>query len=194
MLCNFHCVFTVLLHTDRQRLETEVQEKRGVCSRIAAKVAHELHACLDDVCHLAKFLCIDDSVVACIRLAEFRKLAALLPVEVAAVHDDSAALHCMAVHVFCSRVDDDVSAPFKRTAENWCRKRIVDDERNFVCMRNFCPLLKVKYGERRICNCFAKDTFCVRFERSLNFSLACIHRSEERRVGKECRSRWSPYH
>ena len=21
-----------------------------------------------------------------------------------------------------------------------------------------------------------------------------IHRSEERRVGKECRSRWSPYH
>ena len=29
------------------------------------------------------------------------------------------------------------------------------------------------------------------------FALACIlkeHRSEERRVGKECRSRWSPYH
>ena len=25
------------------------------------------------------------------------------------------------------------------------------------------------------------------------FSLACL-RSEERRVGKECRSRWSPYH
>src|ERR1039457_5090784 len=25
-------------------------------------------------------------------------------------------------------------------------------------------------------------------------SLACAYRSEERRVGKECRSRWSPYH
>ena len=24
--------------------------------------------------------------------------------------------------------------------------------------------------------------------------LACLTRSEERRVGKECRSRWSPYH
>src|SRR2546426_7269281 len=24
--------------------------------------------------------------------------------------------------------------------------------------------------------------------------LPLIHRSEERRVGKECRSRWSPYH
>ena len=24
--------------------------------------------------------------------------------------------------------------------------------------------------------------------------IACVARSEERRVGKECRSRWSPYH
>ena len=29
---------------------------------------------------------------------------------------------------------------------------------------------------------------------ALNFSHQYIHRSEERRVGKECRSRWSPYH
>ena len=26
------------------------------------------------------------------------------------------------------------------------------------------------------------------------FVEKCVHRSEERRVGKECRSRWSPYH
>src|SRR2546422_7166913 len=25
-------------------------------------------------------------------------------------------------------------------------------------------------------------------------SVICLERSEERRVGKECRSRWSPYH
>ena len=25
-------------------------------------------------------------------------------------------------------------------------------------------------------------------------AVACEQRSEERRVGKECRSRWSPYH
>ena len=34
--------------------------------------------------------------------------------------------------------------------------------------------------------------------RGMNFSVAkgefCVLRSEERRVGKECRSRWSPYH
>ena len=31
---------------------------------------------------------------------------------------------------------------------------------------------------------------------SVRFICGCqdIHRSEERRVGKECRSRWSPYH
>src|SRR5258707_4175961 len=28
----------------------------------------------------------------------------------------------------------------------------------------------------------------------LGEQLPVIHRSEERRVGKECRSRWSPYH
>src|SRR3712207_9090939 len=27
-----------------------------------------------------------------------------------------------------------------------------------------------------------------------NLGLTCDPRSEERRVGKECRSRWSPYH
>ena len=26
------------------------------------------------------------------------------------------------------------------------------------------------------------------------FNFDCCNRSEERRVGKECRSRWSPYH
>ena len=26
------------------------------------------------------------------------------------------------------------------------------------------------------------------------YNLVCEFRSEERRVGKECRSRWSPYH
>ena len=28
----------------------------------------------------------------------------------------------------------------------------------------------------------------------LHESKDLVHRSEERRVGKECRSRWSPYH
>ena len=31
-------------------------------------------------------------------------------------------------------------------------------------------------------------------ENSFLNAAACVDRSEERRVGKECRSRWSPYH
>src|SRR2546426_12658089 len=33
-----------------------------------------------------------------------------------------------------------------------------------------------------------------RFEKSVVRTLSNPNRSEERRVGKECRSRWSPYH
>src|SRR2546429_1663593 len=36
-----------------------------------------------------------------------------------------------------------------------------------------------------------KKPAAFRREGTIEFSL---HRSEERRVGKECRSRWSPYH
>ena len=33
------------------------------------------------------------------------------------------------------------------------------------------------------------------YDKSIAFKTACeLIRSEERRVGKECRSRWSPYH
>ena len=31
-------------------------------------------------------------------------------------------------------------------------------------------------------------------ERVVEIELERLRRSEERRVGKECRSRWSPYH
>src|SRR5271165_3757478 len=34
----------------------------------------------------------------------------------------------------------------------------------------------------------------IRYAVQIAEALSCAHRSEERRVGKECRSRWSPYH
>src|SRR2546427_5719838 len=45
----------------------------------------------------------------------------------------------------------------------------------------------------------AEHSGVVHFEEALNQLLVCSlrrnqRRSEERRVGKECRSRWSPYH
>ena len=38
------------------------------------------------------------------------------------------------------------------------------------------------------------DSFPVYKELFMDFALVALIRSEERRVGKECRSRWSPYH
>ena len=32
------------------------------------------------------------------------------------------------------------------------------------------------------------------WDEAMSLVLYALHRSEERRVGKECRSRWSPYH
>ena len=39
-------------------------------------------------------------------------------------------------------------------------------------------------------NCFFIVSLLIR----IGLIMAAIPRSEERRVGKECRSRWSPYH
>src|SRR3989338_2224508 len=38
-----------------------------------------------------------------------------------------------------------------------------------------------------------RDDFCIE-EESIKAEVGRRGRSEERRVGKECRSRWSPYH
>ena len=45
--------------------------------------------------------------------------------------------------------------------------------------------------------CMQTCQVCVSHATTLlhvNVSGLCLSRSEERRVGKECRSRWSPYH
>ena len=38
------------------------------------------------------------------------------------------------------------------------------------------------------------EEFVARIQQDLTINVAPLVRSEERRVGKECRSRWSPYH
>ena len=40
----------------------------------------------------------------------------------------------------------------------------------------------------------APGVICFALEVSRLTTCSCVWRSEERRVGKECRSRWSPYH
>ena len=49
--------------------------------------------------------------------------------------------------------------------------------------------LLIVEDEKQICDMVAKSLYAAGYEVD-----TCYDRSEERRVGKECRSRWSPYH
>src|SRR2546429_9427591 len=58
------------------------------------------------------------------------------------------------------------------------------------------PLRQVLNREIRAGECARTDRQAKRFRRECVIVSEILrqHRSEERRVGKECRSRWSPYH
>ena len=59
-----------------------------------------------------------------------------------------------------------------------------------VEVANFTLVKKYGKGKEYI-NCAA---YGEKAEKAKDFEKGDVLRSEERRVGKECRSRWSPYH
>src|SRR5712692_6673676 len=66
-------------------------------------------------------------------------------------------------------------------------------------IKRWLPLLPtyaaVATQEENNSRCTVKFHCCTRASRKLgSHSVTFNGRSEERRVGKECRSRWSPYH
>ena len=56
------------------------------------------------------------------------------------------------------------------------------------------PFLGGLLGALTIYILVRKQMFSLTEKRHIRRGLAAAIRSEERRVGKECRSRWSPYH
>ena len=52
-----------------------------------------------------------------------------------------------------------------------------------------CRLIRLPKHERENGNITVVEN-----DIDLPFAVKRVYRSEERRVGKECRSRWSPYH
>ena len=50
------------------------------------------------------------------------------------------------------------------------------------------------YGDAHLGHARPAITFDVLFRYLTHLGYKVRYRSEERRVGKECRSRWSPYH
>ena len=64
--------------------------------------------------------------------------------------------------------------------------------------REIIRLTGLGFSQRNImASCGVSQKTVVKVQkraRELNISWPLDERSEERRVGKECRSRWSPYH
>ena len=56
------------------------------------------------------------------------------------------------------------------------------------------PRLKEKYKNEIIKNLMSKLNYKNTYAVPKIEKVVWSYRSEERRVGKECRSRWSPYH
>ena len=61
-----------------------------------------------------------------------------------------------------------------------------------ICSKKNFGLKRTTGYRKYAARCFALVSTCCPV--SLYLHTYLVHRSEERRVGKECRSRWSPYH
>ena len=93
-------------------------------------------------------------------------------------------------------VNPDEFYVFKRTLKKGfrplLRKALGEKKIKMICGRGSSKVLTrnidVPVAERRV--------FCITDDEALELAgyAVVIDRSEERRVGKECRSRWSPYH
>ena len=72
-----------------------------------------------------------------------------------------------------------------------CFTKSKTDVTNYLC--NILDSKWIEYDKKYVFEITA-NRFLRNMVRSIVGTLIDVGRSEERRVGKECRSRWSPYH
>ena len=68
----------------------------------------------------------------------------------------------------------DVSSPFKRATVDRSREGVVNNQGDPVTVCDTCELFNIQHFQRRIGNCFAKQSLCIRFESCRNFFFAGI--------------------
>ena len=112
-------------------------------------------------------------MVGFVRLDKLWELA-IIPVELAAVYDDTADLNGMSIHIFTCGMYDDISTEVKRFTENRSCKCVVYDQWNSHCMCNICETLNIKYSQRRVCDCLAKHKLCILFKTGLDLIVRHI--------------------
>ena len=89
------------------------------------------------------------------------------PIKVAGVNDYASHLRGVSVHIFCRRVGNNVTAPFKRTAVDRRGKCVIHNQWNSMLVGYFSKTFDIKHVASRVGYCFAEEAFCIRFERSL---------------------------
>ena len=89
--------------------------------------------------------------------------------------------------------DESVDEPMKMTEEEVIAKLLAEDdsapEKTVFIKSKGIPITVKGLTEKEIANVRKESTKKVKINDHKKLT-----RSEERRVGKECRSRWSPYH
>ena len=148
-----------------------------MCGRVAAKVSHQLHSCLDDICHFSKFTGVYNAVVAFIRLCKVWEFAAGFPVKVAAVYNDAAALQCMAIHILGCRMYHNICTKLNGLTQTRCCKCIIHNQWNMVLMGNGSKFFNIKHSQCRIGNGFSKYRLGIGLKCLLDFFFRsiCMH-------------------
>ena len=178
-LCNLAGIGAIAFHTNRKSLKSHIQIEGALCSRVTTKVTHKLSAGFYDVSGLTEISNIAETMVAFIWLNHISKLTGCLisrfPVKVSRVYDCTTTLNCVTIHIFCCRVNYNVCAPFKWTAENWSCKSVIYNKRKIVVVSSLSPGFKIKNCKSRVCNCLTKNTLCIRLDCLADFFIASIN-------------------
>ena len=171
-LCHFLGISAVALHAQVQGLQTDIRQECILRGLARSHITHQLCGCFCDIRFFTEFLRINHAVVRFVRCSKAREFVCMrIPVEVSGIDNRSAERHCMAVHVFCGGMGDNIYTELERTAVDRGCKGVVADHRNAVLMCKFNKLVNVKYNTCRVGNRLGKDSFGVRLE--CFFQLIC---------------------
>ena len=171
-LCHFLGISAVALHAQVQGLQADIRQECILRGLACSHIAHQLCGCFGDICFFAEFLGINNTVVRFIRCGKTREFVCMrIPVKVSGINNRSAERHCMAVHVFCGGMGDNIYTELERTAVDRGCKGVVADHRNAVLMCKFDELVDIQHNTCRVGNRLGKDSLCVRLE--CFFQLFC---------------------
>ena len=84
-------------------------------------------------------------MVAWVRFCQRSEFTGCLPVEFTAVYDNTADGCSMAADEFCCRMYNDICTVLNRPYQVWCCKRIVNNQRDFMCMSDLCDSFNIYY-------------------------------------------------